>query len=72
MLIGDLAASAGLQASAIRFYEQSGLLSVPLRTAGGCRDYRPQNAHRHRRDPGHRQTGHVNSEPLPFRAPASC
>jgi MerR family transcriptional regulator, copper efflux regulator len=39
MLIGDLAAAAGLSAKAIRFYEQAGLLPAPPRTRGGYRDY---------------------------------
>jgi MerR family transcriptional regulator, copper efflux regulator len=39
MLIGDLAAAAGISARAIRFYEQDGLLPVPPRTPGGYRDY---------------------------------
>lgn len=41
MLIGDLAARAGLSAKAIRFYEQAGLLAQPPRTPGGYRDYPP-------------------------------
>lgn len=41
MLIGDLAAAAGLSAKAIRFYEQAGLLPAPPRTPGGYRDYPP-------------------------------
>ena len=41
MLIGDLAAAAGLSAKAIRFYEQAGLLPGPPRTPGGYRDYPP-------------------------------
>jgi DNA-binding transcriptional MerR regulator len=41
MLIGDLAARAGLSAKAIRFYEQAGLLLPPPRTPGGYRDYPP-------------------------------
>jgi DNA-binding transcriptional MerR regulator len=41
MLIGDLATRAGLSATAIRFYEQAGLLPEPPRTAGGYRDYPP-------------------------------
>jgi MerR family copper efflux transcriptional regulator len=39
MLIGDLAAAAGLSAKTIRFYEQRGLLPAPPRTPGGYRDY---------------------------------
>ena len=41
MLIGDLAARAGLSAKTIRFYEQAGLLPQPPRTPGGYRDYPP-------------------------------
>jgi DNA-binding transcriptional MerR regulator len=41
MLIGDLAAQAGLSAKTIRFYEQAGLLPQPPRTPGGYRDYPP-------------------------------
>ena len=37
--IGQLAASAGVQISTIRFYERSGLLPCPNRTAGGHRNY---------------------------------
>lgn len=39
MLIGELAAVAGLSAKAIRFYEQAGLMPAPPRTCGGYRDY---------------------------------
>ncbi|MCM2394074.1 heavy metal-responsive transcriptional regulator [Streptomyces albipurpureus] len=39
MRIGDLAATSGLTAKTIRFYEQSGLLPEPPRTPGGYRDY---------------------------------
>src|SRR5215813_15267191 len=46
MLIGDLAARAGLSAKAIRFYEHAGLLSQPPRTPGGYRDYPPAAADR--------------------------
>jgi len=46
MLIGDLAAAAGLSAKTIRFYEQAGLLPAPPRTPGGYRDYPPQTAAR--------------------------
>ncbi|MFF0446267.1 heavy metal-responsive transcriptional regulator [Streptomyces sp. NPDC004609] len=39
MRIGDLAASCGLSARTVRFYEQAGLLPEPPRTPGGYRDY---------------------------------
>ena len=39
MRIGQLAGLAGIAPSAIRFYEQSGLLPPPERTAAGYRDY---------------------------------
>lgn len=39
MKIGELAAATGLSASAIRFYEQSGLLPPAKRGANGYRDY---------------------------------
>jgi MerR family transcriptional regulator, copper efflux regulator len=39
MKIGELATSAGVAPSAIRFYEQSGLLPNAPRTAGGYRLY---------------------------------
>ncbi|MBT2511276.1 heavy metal-responsive transcriptional regulator [Streptomyces sp. ISL-98] len=41
MRIGDLATACGLTTKTIRFYEQSGLLPAPPRTAGGYRDYPP-------------------------------
>ena len=41
MLIGDLAAKAGLSAKTIRFYEQAGLMPAPPRTPAGYRDYPP-------------------------------
>lgn len=46
MRIGDLAASCGLTAKTIRFYEQAGLLPEPPRTPGGYRDYAPETATR--------------------------
>src|SRR5262249_56855262 len=46
MLIGELAASAGLSAKAIRFYEEAGLMPAPPRTPGGYRDYPPGAAGR--------------------------
>ncbi|MBD0670122.1 heavy metal-responsive transcriptional regulator [Streptomyces sp. CBMA156] len=39
MRIGDLATRTGLTGRTIRFYEDSGLLPAPPRTAGGYRDY---------------------------------
>lgn len=39
MRIGVLAATAGLSARTVRFYEQAGLLAEPPRTSGGYRDY---------------------------------
>ena len=41
VLIGDLAAQAGLSAKAIRFYEQAGLMPAPSRRPAGYRDYPP-------------------------------
>ena len=41
MLIGELAATAGLPAKTIRFYEQAGLMPAPPRTPAGYRDYPP-------------------------------
>src|SRR6266699_6379053 len=41
MLIGELAATAGLSAKTIRFYEQAGLMPAPPRTPAGYRDYPP-------------------------------
>ena len=39
MLIGELAAGAGVPAKTIRFYEQAGLMPAPLCTSVGYRDY---------------------------------
>ena len=39
MLIGEVARSTGLKASAIRFYEAHGVVPRPVRTPGGYRDY---------------------------------
>lgn len=39
MRIGALAATAGVTAKTIRFYEQAGLLAPPPRTGAGYRDY---------------------------------
>jgi MerR family copper efflux transcriptional regulator len=41
MRIGVLAATAGLTAKTLRFYEQAGLLPAPPRTGSGYRDYPP-------------------------------
>ncbi|HEX7268421.1 MAG TPA: heavy metal-responsive transcriptional regulator [Streptosporangiaceae bacterium] len=46
MLIGELAAGAGMSAKAIRFYEEAGLMPEPPRTRGGYRDYPPTAAGR--------------------------
>ncbi|MEV6105678.1 heavy metal-responsive transcriptional regulator [Streptomyces sp. NPDC051940] len=46
MRIGELAATTGLTAKTIRFYEQSGLLPEPARTPAGYRDYPPQATRR--------------------------
>jgi len=37
--ISQLAASAGVPTSTVRYYERVGLMSVPARTASGYRDY---------------------------------
>lgn len=39
MLISELAATAGVKVSTIRFYERRGILDSPGRTAGGYRAY---------------------------------
>lgn len=39
MRIGELAASCGITAKTVRFYEQSGLIPAPTRTPAGYRDY---------------------------------
>lgn len=41
MQIGEVARKVGVATSAIRFYEESGLLPEPERTASGYRDYDP-------------------------------
>lgn len=41
MRIGEIAQRVGVATSAIRFYEQAGLLPEPERTASGYRDYHP-------------------------------
>ncbi|TQF65916.1 heavy metal-responsive transcriptional regulator [Rhodococcus spelaei] len=42
MRIGELADQSGVATRTLRFYEQSGLLSEPVRTASGYRDYGPE------------------------------
>ena len=39
MLIGEVARSTGLKASAIRYYEAHGIVPPPVRTPGGYRSY---------------------------------
>jgi DNA-binding transcriptional MerR regulator len=46
MKIGELAAATGLAPSAIRFYEQSGLLPAVERSANGYRSYSPEAVER--------------------------
>ncbi len=46
MKIGELAAATGLATSAIRFYEQSGLLPPAQRAANGYRSYAPEAVER--------------------------
>jgi MerR family transcriptional regulator, copper efflux regulator len=46
MRIGVLAATAGLTAKTLRFYEQAGLLPAPPRTSAGYRDYPPETTGR--------------------------
>jgi len=46
MKIGELARKTGLTPSAIRFYEEQGLLSPASRTAGGYREYASNAAER--------------------------
>jgi DNA-binding transcriptional MerR regulator len=41
MRIGEIANRVGVATSAIRFYEESGLIPYPMRTASGYRDYSP-------------------------------
>lgn len=56
MRIGELAKLANTSAKTIRFYEDSGLLPRPARTASGYRDYAPEIVDRlrfiHRGQPG--------------------
>jgi len=46
MKIGDAAAASGCHIETIRYYERVGLLPRPARTAGGYRDYRPDEVDR--------------------------
>lgn len=41
MRIGELARRAGVNIDTVRYYERSGVLPVPARTASGHRDYDP-------------------------------
>jgi len=41
MKIGELAASSGVSAKTIRFWEEAGVLPLPSRTSSGYRDYQP-------------------------------
>jgi DNA-binding transcriptional MerR regulator len=46
LTIGTIAATAGVSAGTIRYYEQIGLLPKPMRTAAGYRQYPREVAHR--------------------------
>jgi DNA-binding transcriptional MerR regulator len=46
MRIGELARESGLAPSAVRYYEQLGLLPTPNRTASGYRSYAPESVKR--------------------------
>jgi len=46
MRIGELARRSGLATSAVRYYEQLGLLPAPARTASGYRSYADDIVHR--------------------------
>jgi DNA-binding transcriptional MerR regulator len=46
MRIGELASQAGKSVTALRYYEQMGLLSPPQRTEAGYRDYAPETVER--------------------------
>ncbi|MGB3275866.1 MAG: MerR family transcriptional regulator [Castellaniella sp.] len=41
MKIGELAHQAGVGVETVRYYQRRGLLAVPARGAGACRDYPP-------------------------------
>lgn len=44
--IGDLARATGTKVETIRYYERTGLLPLPARTAGGQRTYAPDHLRR--------------------------
>lgn len=46
MRISELAASAGVPTSTVRYYERVGLMALPVRTPSGYRDYGPEAASR--------------------------
>ena len=46
MKIGDAARAAGLTAKQVRFYDDSGVIRRPLRTANGYRDFSPGQVER--------------------------
>lgn len=46
MRIGEAAAASGCHLETIRYYERMELLPKPHRTAGGYRDYRPEDVDR--------------------------
>ena len=46
MRISELAASAGVPTSTVRYYERVGLMTPPPRTASGYRDYADESANR--------------------------
>ncbi len=46
MRIGEVAEATGTTTKTLRFYESTGLLKPPTRTAGGYRDYKPQTVER--------------------------
>ena len=46
MLIGQLSDRSGVKLETIRYYERSGLLPPPPRTASGYREYRPDHLRR--------------------------
>lgn len=46
MRIGELAAAAGCDVQTVRFYERSGLLAQPARTAANYRTYGPSHVER--------------------------
>jgi DNA-binding transcriptional MerR regulator len=46
MLIGELAAKAGVSVQAVRYYERRGLLARPARRPSGYREYSPSTVRR--------------------------